>query len=266
LCRVVRTPRISVTRPQAFYSVDTLTKKTLEKNNALDVSLNNLRDNPGAKRKRIRVGRGPGSGRGKTAGRGGKGQTARSGSGVRIGFEGGQTPQYRRYRKYGFTNARFKREYNTVNLDRLQLWIDSKRLDPTQKITMRTMFEAKLVSKLKRKQVGIKLLGTGSDIFKAKVNVEVSQASGSAIQTIEKNGGSVKLVYYDRAGLRSLLHPEMMKAMPYLSPPPAKINRKLHRPMVQPEQHNQWLGIRKQYEEKLGVFKNTSQQSKVEEL
>jgi len=233
---------------------------TVARNSKINVSLNNLRDNPGAKQQRTRWGRGAGSGKGKTAGRGGKGQTARSGGGVRFGFEGGQTPAYRRYRKYGFTNAAHKRQYAIVNLDKLQLWIDSGRIDPSQKITMKTFVDSGLVTKLRKKQLGMKLLGIGASSFAAKVTLEVSQASTQAIKAIEKQGGSVRLVYYDRQGLRSLLYPEKFQLKPYLRVPPLRYNRKLRRPMEQPDQHPEWLATRE------SLAKAKVDESKVEEL
>jgi len=216
----------------------------IARNAKKNVSLNNLRDLPGAKKQKLRIGRGAGTKVGKTSGRGHLGQKAHGG-GVHPGFEGGQTPAYRRQRKYGFTNARFARRWAIVNLDRLQLWIDTGRIDPTKKITMKELLDTGCAGKLRRKQQGVKLLGVGTEKFSSPVNIEVSQASSSAIQAIEQNGGKVRLVYYDTVGLRSLLRPEKYrKQMPYLKPPRSYKNRKLRRPQEQPDQHPQWIAAR----------------------
>ena len=98
------------------------------------MKLNGISDNPGSKKSRMRVGRGIGSGKGKTGGRGGKGQTARSGVAIK-GFEGGQMPIYRRLPKRGFTNI-FAKRFNEVNLGRIQIAIDAKKLDVSSLVTV----------------------------------------------------------------------------------------------------------------------------------
>jgi large subunit ribosomal protein L15 len=149
--------------------------------------LSEIADNSGARKKRMRVGRGIGSGKGKTSGRGGKGQTARSG--VRIkGFEVGQMPLHRRLPKRGFNNV-FRIEYAEINLDRLQQAIDAKQLDTGAVINAEALVKAGV---LKRAKGGVRLLGRGE--LKAKVNVEVHGASKSAIAAVEKAGGSVKVL------------------------------------------------------------------------
>ena len=151
------------------------------------MKLSEIADNTGSRKKRIRVGRGIGSGKGKTSGRGGKGQTARSG--VRIkGFEGGQMPLHRRLPKRGFNNV-FRVEYAEINLDRLQQAIDAKQLDTGSVINADALVKAGV---LRRAKAGVRLLGRGE--IKAKVNVEVHGASKSAIAAIEKAGGSVKVL------------------------------------------------------------------------
>jgi large subunit ribosomal protein L15 len=151
------------------------------------MKLTEIADNAGSRKKRMRVGRGIGSGKGKTSGRGGKGQTARSG--VRIkGFEGGQMPLHRRLPKRGFNNV-FRIEYAEVNLDRVQQAIDAKQLDASAVINAEALVKAGV---LKRAKGGVRLLGRGE--IKAKVNVEVHGASKSAIAAVEKAGGSVKLL------------------------------------------------------------------------
>ena len=151
------------------------------------MKLSEIADNSGSRKKRMRVGRGIGSGKGKTSGRGGKGQTARSG--VRIkGFEGGQMPLHRRLPKRGFNNV-FRVEYAEVNLDRIQQAIDAKQLDTNAVINAEALVKAGV---LKRARAGVRLLGRGE--IKAKVDVEVHGASKSAVAAVEKAGGAVKIL------------------------------------------------------------------------
>ncbi|HEX2113992.1 MAG TPA: 50S ribosomal protein L15 [Alphaproteobacteria bacterium] len=150
------------------------------------MKLNEIRDNRGATQARKRVGRGIGSGLGKTSGRGGKGQTARSGVSLN-GFEGGQTPLYRRLPKRGFNNV-FAREFQEINLDRLQAAIDAKRIATDAPITAARLVEGGI---LRRAFDGIRLLGDGKDKFNAKITIEVAGASKSAIEAVEKAGGKV---------------------------------------------------------------------------
>ena len=152
--------------------------------------LNGINDNPGSSKKRTRIGRGIGSGSGKQSGRGGKGQTARSG--VRIkGFEGGQMPLHRRLPKRGFTNI-FKTDYNEVNLGRVQQALDAGKLDGSQVITVDALVAAGVCAKVRD---GVKLLGQGD--FSAKVSFEVARASKTALAAVEKTGGSIKLLVVD---------------------------------------------------------------------
>jgi large subunit ribosomal protein L15 len=135
----------------------------------------------------MRVGRGIGSGKGKQSGRGGKGQTARTG--VRIkGFEGGQMPLHRRLPKRGFNNV-FRVEYAEINLDRLQEAIDAKTVDAGAVINAESLVKARV---LRRAKAGVRLLGRGE--IKAKINIEVHGASKSAVAAVEKAGGSVKIL------------------------------------------------------------------------
>ena len=151
------------------------------------MKLSDIADNAGSRKKRMRVGRGIGSGKGKTAGRGGKGQTARSG--VRIkGFEGGQMPLHRRLPKRGFTNV-FRVEFAEINLDRLQDAIDARTLDVKSTINAESLVKARAI---RRAKDGVRLLGRGE--IKAKLNIEVHGASKSAIAAIEKAGGTVKIL------------------------------------------------------------------------
>ncbi len=151
------------------------------------MKLHEIADNSGSRKKRMRVGRGIGSGKGKQAGRGGKGQTARSG--VRIkGFEGGQMPLHRRLPKRGFNNI-FRVELSEVNLDRLQEAIDAKMIDGGTTINAESLVKSGL---LRRSKGGVRLLGRGE--LKAKLNIEVHGATKSAIAAVEKAGGTVKLL------------------------------------------------------------------------
>lgn len=151
------------------------------------MKLNEIRDNEGATKDRMRVGRGIGSGKGKQGGRGGKGQTARSGVAIK-GFEGGQMPLHRRLPKRGFTKPN-AREFNEVNLGRLQQAVDSGRLDLNAPITVEALVVAGVCSKPRD---GVRLLGAGA--LTAKVAVEVAGASKSAVEAIERAGGSVTIL------------------------------------------------------------------------
>jgi large subunit ribosomal protein L15 len=152
------------------------------------MKLSDIADNAGSRKKRMRVGRGIGSGKGKTAGRGGKGQTARSG--VRIkGFEGGQMPLHRRLPKRGFRNTSFAVKLNETNLGKLQAAIDAGRIDAKNPIDVAAMVKGGLMRRVKG---GVKLLGGGE--LKSKVDIAVHGASKSAVAAIEKAGGSVKIL------------------------------------------------------------------------
>ena len=151
------------------------------------MKLSDLADNAGSRKKRMRVGRGIGSGKGKTSGRGGKGQTARSG--VRIkGFEGGQMPLHRRLPKRGFNNV-FRLQFVEINLDRLQQAIDAKLIDAKGTINAESLVKARV---LRRAKDGVRLLGRGE--LKATLTIEVHGASKSAIAAVEKAGGTVKIL------------------------------------------------------------------------
>lgn len=151
------------------------------------MKLNAISDNPGASKKRMRVGRGIGSGKGKTAGRGVKGQKARTGVRVK-GFEGGQMPLHRRLPKRGFHNL-FSTDYNEVNLGRVQKAIEAGKLDPSRPVTIEALVAAGVCAKTRD---GVKLLGVGS--LTAKAAFEVAAASKSAVAGVESAGGSVKLL------------------------------------------------------------------------
>jgi len=157
------------------------------------MKLNQIADKPGARKNRMRIGRGIGSGMGKTGGRGGKGQTARTG--VRIkGFEGGQMPLHRRLPKRGFRNTSFAVKLNEINLGKVQVAIDAGLIDAGNPIDVAAMVKAGL---MRRAKSGVKLLGHGE--FKAKASFSVYRASQSAIQAVEKAGGSVKILAAPKA-------------------------------------------------------------------
>jgi large subunit ribosomal protein L15 len=149
--------------------------------------LNDIKDNPGSRKLRVRIGRGIGSGMGKMGGRGAKGQTARAG--VRLGgFEGGQMPLHRRLPKRGFNKLNPK-YYNEVNVGRLQEAVDSGRLDAGKPIDIAALVAAGLV---RRALDGVRVLGEGE--LKAKLALTVDHATASAKAAIEKAGGSITLI------------------------------------------------------------------------
>ena len=149
------------------------------------MKLNELSDNKGARKKRIRVGRGIGSGKGKTGGRGVKGQKSRSGvSGIRA-YEGGQMPLYMRLPKRGF-NKPNAAKYAEVNIGRLQAAVDAGKLDAAKTVDGAALVEAGVVRHLRD---GVRLLGSGE--LTAKLTIEVAHASAGAKAAVEKAGGSV---------------------------------------------------------------------------
>ena len=151
------------------------------------MKLNEIRDNEGAHYRAKRVGRGIGSGKGKTSGRGGKGQTARSGVAIN-GFEGGQTPLHRRLPKRGFNNKIFQKDYKIVNLGRLQQAVDAGKLAVADTIDGKSLVAAGV---LRRLGDGVRLLAKGE--LKAALTIDVAGASPAAIAAVEKAGGKVIL-------------------------------------------------------------------------
>jgi len=149
--------------------------------------LNELKDNPGSKKTRLRIGRGIGSGMGKQGGRGGKGQTARSG--VRLGgFEGGQMPLHRRLPKRGF-NKRDRKIFNEVPLQRLQAAVDAKLIDPGKPVDAAVL---KTAGVIRRTLDGVRILGGGE--LKAKLALTVNHATVGAKAAVEGIGGSITLI------------------------------------------------------------------------
>jgi len=148
------------------------------------MKLHELHDNPGATKRKKRVGRGPGSGMGKTAGRGIKGQKSRSGVAI-AGYEGGQMPLYQRLPKRGF-NKPNRKKYAVINLGLIQKFVDAKKLDASAPITEDALVASGLV---RRKLDGVRVLAKGD--ISAKLTLEVTGASKSAVAAVEKAGGSL---------------------------------------------------------------------------
>lgn len=149
--------------------------------------LNGIKDNPGAKKTRVRIGRGIGSGLGKMGGRGGKGQTARTGVAIG-GFEGGQMPLHRRLPKRGFNKWR-PQDFNEINVGTLQQAIDDKRLDGSKPLDLAALVAAGIV---RRPKDGVRLLGDGE--IKAKISITVNHATATAKAAVEKAGGSISVI------------------------------------------------------------------------
>ena len=183
-------------------------------------SLSNL---PSSYKLAKRVGRGPGSDHGKTSGRGQKGQNSRSGGGPPAHFEGGQTPITKAFPKRGFHNY-MHRPMVALNLSRVQQWINGGRLrigtqeDP---ITMKDLLKSKCVHQIPSNG-GVKLLARDAVRLKSPIHLLVSRASETAIQRVEEVGGSVTSVYYNRLGLRALLHPKVFDILPKQALPTRK--------------------------------------------
>lgn len=157
------------------------------------MKLNQLTHKPGAKKRKMRVGRGIGSGKGKTSGRGVKGQKARTGvSGIR-GFEGGQTPLYRRLPKLGFSNRQYADRITEITLARLQQAIDTKKIDAKKPVDEDALVKGKVISS---KRDGVKLIGGGE--LKAKVELKISKATKSAQAAVEKAGGKIDFIVITR--------------------------------------------------------------------
>lgn len=150
-------------------------------------TLNKISDNEGARKARMRIGRGIGSTKGKTGGRGVKGQKSRTGVAIK-GYEGGQMPIHMRLPKRGFKNP-FRLDYNVVNLDKVQAAVDAGKLDAKAKVDVATLVKSGV---LRRAKDGVRLLARGE--LKAKLAFEVAGASEAAKAAIEKAGGSVTVI------------------------------------------------------------------------
>ena len=150
--------------------------------------LNDISDKPGALKKRVRVGRGPGSGKGKTGGRGIKGQKSRSGVAIKA-FEGGQMPLYQRLPKRGFNSRNSKKLMDQVNLGSIQKLIDAKKIVESKSIDIEVLRGVGLINK---NAVSVKLLAKGT--LASKIKIEVSSASEKAKHVVEKLGGELSLI------------------------------------------------------------------------
>ena len=169
------------------------------------VSLNNLRDLPGSRKTARRLGRGQGSSKGKLCGRGMKGQGQRSKK-PRPGFEGGQTPLYKRVKKTGFSNEQHGRPLHVINLSQVQALVDRGRLDVTRPVTLKALYEAGLFSRVP--EHGVKLCSAGALWFEARLDLYLTSVSDTARKVVEGNGGKVTTVYYNPAGLRAFVKGE----------------------------------------------------------
>jgi large subunit ribosomal protein L15 len=153
----------------------------------MSIKLNQIKDNPGARTKKKLLGRGIGSGLGKTSGRGGKGQTARSGVALN-GFEGGQNPIYRRLPKRGFINIHAQSLFE-LTFEKINKLIKNEKIDPSKPIDRDVLISSRI---MKKWYEGISLIATGT--LEQKVNLEITRASASAKEAVEKLGGSIKFV------------------------------------------------------------------------
>ncbi|CAH9106106.1 unnamed protein product [Cuscuta europaea] len=186
------------------------------------LSLNDLRDNKGARKPNTRKGRGIGSGKGKTAGRGHKGQKARGT--MKFGFEGGQTPLRRRLPKRGFNNP-FSLTFQPIGLGKVAKLINAGKIDSSELITMKTLKDSGAVGK----QIGdgVRLMGRGAEKIEWPIHFEVSRVTARAKAAVEAKGGSVRKVHYNKLGLRALLKPEWFEKKGRLLPRPARPPPKL---------------------------------------
>lgn len=190
-------------------TINRLQQQQLATQTLLPFTVNNLWDNPGARKQAKRLGRGPGSGLGKTSGRGHKGRFARAGGTVNRGFEGGQSGLHKRFPKFGFSKDRFNNGHNfsQLNLGKLAYHIEKGHLDTSRTIQMKDLLEAGVVSKVGD---GVKLLGKGQSKFAAlgkSVSLEIADASEQAIEAVKGNGGSLSVQYRTPLLMRNHLKP-----------------------------------------------------------
>lgn len=224
---------LNITRLTSLRALSSLihdTKPIDGKGNSQEIvkflTLNNISDNPGAKKKGRRVGRGIGCSKGKTCGRGHKGQKARAGRGVHPTFEGGQTKFYKRIPKRGFTNKEFRSYMLPLNVGTLQDYVDMGRINlpgiDDKPLNMKDLVNAGLTKSSAIKD-GVKLLGKGKERVNSPIRIEVSRASKGAIEAIEASGGEVTTVHYNKLALRALLKPEKFDTIPRFARPPPKL-------------------------------------------
>ncbi|KAG4947473.1 hypothetical protein JHK87_043480 [Glycine soja] len=180
-----------------------------------------LRHSPSSQKQPTRKGRGIGSGKGKTAGRGHKGQRARKG--IKLGFEGGQTPLRRRLPKRGFKNP-FSLTFQPIGLGKIAKFINAGKIDSSELITMKILKDAGVLGK--QMKDGVRLMGRGSEQIKWPIHQEVSRVTVRAKEAVEAAGGSVRRVYYNKLGLKALVKPECFekkgRLLPRAARPPPK--------------------------------------------
>ncbi len=168
--------------------------------------LNEIQDNSGARKERTRVGRGIGSGRGKTSSRGQKGLGARSGGKVKIGFEGGQSPLYRRLPMRGFNNKNFTTNYTIINVGDLQRLVDTKRLSEKDTVSIEKLQE---IGYTKKAHDGLKVLGNGE--ITVKLTIDAAHASKSAVEKVKKAGGKLTILDNTPAPLKNAYRDALAK-------------------------------------------------------
>lgn len=178
--------------------------------------LHDLRDNAGARKKKKRVGRGPGSGMGKTSRRGHKGTYARSGGSVSPWFQGGQTPLFKRVPKIGLRSTR--KDAHELSLGHLMKFVQEGRVDPRSKIDLHTLNKARVCGVMK----GVKLVSEGEELVTVPLTIECTHATEEAVEAVERAGGSVKFVYMSRVALKAHLYPHKVAILPRRLPLPHK--------------------------------------------
>lgn len=185
------------------------------------LKLNNLYDNEGAVKKKRRIGRGVGSSKGKTAGRGHKGQKARSGGNIHPTFEGGQTKLYKLFPKRGFNNKNHEAHMVPLNIGTLQNYIDMQRVSTDTTITLRDLTQAGLFKPSAVKH-GVKLLANDKEVLKQPIDILISRASTQAIQAVENAGGTVTTIHYNKLALRQVMRPHKFQHPIKEARPPPK--------------------------------------------
>jgi large subunit ribosomal protein L15 len=208
------------------FSMDHNISNSMGMTNYEAITVNNIRDNKGARPAKTKLGRGPGSGRGKTSGRGHKGYKARVGN-INRHYEGGQTPITRRLPKFGFRNTG-KEDLAYLNLEKLIYIIQKGRIDAMKPITIRDLFWSGAISNVRK---GVKILSRGSELLKElpPLHLEVSSASEKAIEEIKNAGGSVKVIHRTATTLSNHVEPWKFIRTP-IDPVPKfkKVVRLLH--------------------------------------
>lgn len=170
----------------------------------LPFTMNNIWDNPGAKKVARRLGRGVGSSKGKTAGKGTKGQRSRAGGSIHPRFEGGQSSIVRRLPKMG-VSIRNRQRPIYINLNKIIYYVNMGRLDPSKTITMKCLHEAGVFNTA---TFGVKILARGAENLNFPLNIQVTDASEGAIKAIKENGGNILCQYKTRLLMREAIHPE----------------------------------------------------------